>query len=112
MNDTAPVQSDVRPAQSRHEIVTRIKGAEAELRALHATALYVYGPAATDQLCATDDVHVFIDYDRDGPFSFVELIRAEELLKELLARSIDFTIRDGLDSCARSLVEAHCVRVM
>ena len=112
MNDTAPATRSYQPVTRRAEILERIRRSEADVRALHATGLYIYGPAAEDQLASDTDIDVFIDYNRDGSFSFVELIRLEELLVAMLGRNVDFTTRDGLERREHARIEATSLRVL
>ena len=84
---------------------------EAEIRALFVTALYLYGSAARDQLSTGSDIDVFVDYDLNGSFSFVELIRVGDLLETLLGRKVDFATRDGLHPRLRTQIEAKSQRI-
>lgn len=112
MNDTTIERlTATKPVCNRAEIIARIKEHEADMRALYATALYIYGPAADDSLTSESDIDVFVDYDREGPFSFVEWVRGSDVLGALLGRKVSFTTRDGLDRGMRADIEATCVRV-
>ena len=112
MSHVSDVEADVvGPAASREEVVARLRRSERAIRELLATSLHLFGSAARDQMGADSDVDVFIDYDPDGPFSFVELVRCGELLEKILGRSVDLTTRDGLHPRLRNDIEATCIRV-
>ncbi len=92
------------------ETLAVLRAHEAEIRKLGATALFLYGSAARDELGPDSDVDVFVDFERDGTFTFVELIRLEMLLKTLLRRDVDLTTRDGLHPRLRSGIVQSCTR--
>lgn len=58
------------------------------IRAFGATALYMFGSAVRDELREDSDVDLFLDYEPDGSFTFVEWSRLEEYL-EILGRDVD-----------------------
>jgi predicted nucleotidyltransferase len=79
---------------------------------LGATALYVFGSAARDELGPGSDVDIFIDYDPEGPFSFVELIQLQWLLADILQREIDLTTRGGIHPMLKEEIEHSSIRVL
>lgn len=99
------------PVTSRDEVLQRLRDHEADIRRFYAESLYVFGSAARDELGPDSDIDVFIDFDHDGPFSFVELIQAGEYLQSLLGRRVDFTTRDGLHPRLRDHIEKSSIRV-
>ena len=111
MTDTLDIKTTVKPAADRAEVIARLRAHEMEIRALLATALYLYGSAARDEMTDESDVDVFIDYDPDGPYSFVELIRGGDYLRSILGRPVDFTTRYGLHPRLRARIEISCFRV-
>ena len=111
MTTFADAKSAVQPARSRDEVIARLRRNEQEMRSLLATALYLFGSAARDQLSPDSDVDVFIDYDPEGPFSFVELVRGGEYLQEILGRKVDFATRDGLHPLLKDEIEGSSIRV-
>jgi uncharacterized protein len=102
---------DVAPVRSRDEVVARLRAHEAEIRGLGASALYVFGSAARDELTPESDVDVFIDYAPGSDFSLVEWVRLDEYLPQLLGRKVDFTTRGGLHRRMRDEVEREALRV-
>ncbi len=99
------------PVTNRDEVLQRLRDHEADIRRFYAESLYLFGSAARDELRPDSDVDVFIDYDMESPFSFVELIRAGEYIKTLLGRPVDFGTRDGLHPKLRHEIEDTAIRV-
>ena len=81
------------------------------IRAYGATALHLFGSAARDEMHADSDVDLFIDYNPDGSFTFVELIGLQEFLAAQLRRDVDLTTRAGLHPRLRERIEKSSVRV-
>jgi uncharacterized protein len=96
---------------TRSETIATLKANSREIRELGATGLYLYGSAARDELSPESDVDLFIDYDPASDFSFVELVRLQELIRQKLARRIDLTTRYGLHPLLRSDIEQSSIRV-
>ena len=103
--------ANVSPVASRAETIARLRAHEAEIRAMHASALYLFGSAARDELGPDSDVDVFIDYDSEGSFSFVEWVRLSEFLPDIVGRDVDFTSRDGLHRLLRDEIEREAIRI-
>jgi predicted nucleotidyltransferase len=99
-----------RPAR-RDEVIEALRSAREQIMAFHAEALFLYGSAARDEMRDDSDIDVFIDYDENGPFSFVELVRLGDLLKNVLYREVDVTTRRGLHPLLRSEIERSSIRV-
>jgi uncharacterized protein len=78
---------------------------------LGATALFLFGSAARDEMRPDSDVDVFIDYDPEGPFSFVELVGLHDLLQAKFNRDLDVTTRAGLHHRLKSSIEASSIQV-
>lgn len=110
MDEIATVQAEG-AVTSRDDVVAALRRHEAAIRGFGATALYLFGSAARDEMRPNSDIDVFIDYDRDGSFTFVELIRLEDYLQEILGRRVDFATRDGLHKRLRQHIEETCLRV-
>lgn len=111
MNDILDIKQHALPAADRAEVIARLRAREPQLRNLLATSLFLFGSAARDELTPTSDVDVFIDYDPEGPFSFVELIRLRELVGEIVGREVDLLTRDGLHPVLKSDIEQSSIRV-
>jgi predicted nucleotidyltransferase len=81
------------------------------VRAIGATALYLFGSTARDEAGGKSDLDVFIDYDRDSRFSLVELVGIKQLLEGRLGVPVDITTRDSLDPLLRSSIERSAERI-
>lgn len=100
------------PVRNRDEVLSVLREAEPELRVLGATAVFLYGSAARNELTSESDVDVFIDYDPDGPFSFVEFLEIRNLLRERLQRDLDLSTRRGLNPRLKSRIERTSLQVI
>ncbi len=96
---------------TRSETIAALAANSAQIRDLGATGLYLYGSAARDELSEKSDVDLFIDYDPSSEFSFIELVRLQELIRKKLARNIDLTTRAGLHPLLKDEIERSSIRV-
>jgi len=80
------------------------------VKALGATALYLFGSTARDEAAAGSDLDLFIDYDRGSQFSLVDLVGIKQLLEGRLGVAVDLTTRDSLDPLLRDRIEASAER--
>ena len=69
----------------RHDIIERIKARAKAVRALGATALYIYGSRVRGDERPDSDLDVFVDFDPDR-FGFVELVELEEIYLPALVK--------------------------
>ena len=97
---------------TRAETIATLKASSEQIRKLGATGLYLYGSAARDELSADSDVDLFIDYDPNGSFSFIELVRLQALIGQKLAREVDLTTRNGLHPLLKDEIERSSIRVL
>lgn len=100
------------PVSTRAETIAAIERNAEAIRRLGATALYLFGSAARDEMTADSDVDVFIDYVPDGSFTFVELIDLGDLLQHSMGRDVDVTTRQGLHPRLKSRIERSSLRVI
>jgi uncharacterized protein len=98
-------------ADTREDVLAILRANEAAIRNFGATALFLYGSAARDELTSSSDVDVFVDYEPDGPFGFVELFDLKYMLEDLLLRKVDLGTRKGLHHLLKSRIEKSSVRV-
>jgi len=95
----------------RQDAITALKGQAEAVRALGATALYLFGSTARDNATSASDLDLFIDYDRGSRFSLVELVGIKQLLEDRLGVPVDVTTRDSLDPLLRARIESAAERV-
>lgn len=81
------------------------------MRALGASALYLYGSHARDEARPDSDVDVFIDKDPARQFGFDEFMTIYFKLQEALGADIGYTTRDGLVEFYRPDIEREAIRV-
>jgi uncharacterized protein len=96
---------------TRDEVVATLKRTDAAIRRYGATALFLFGSAARDELRPDSDIDLFIDYEPDGSFTFVELLELKDFLSETLKREVDLTTREGLHPGLRARIEKSSLRV-
>jgi uncharacterized protein len=99
------------PVQSRDEVIARLRAHEAEIRAFGATALYLFGSAARDELTADSDVDVFVDINPADPLGLVQLSQMIRLLGGRLGRPVEVATRDGLHPVVRDEIEDTAIAV-
>jgi uncharacterized protein len=98
-------------AMTRSETIRSLQDGAGEIRNFGAVALFLFGSAARDTLRDASDVDMFIDYDEDSAFSFVELTRLKDFLEKKLGRSVDLTTRAGLHPRLRADIERSSIRI-
>jgi uncharacterized protein len=96
---------------TRDDIISALRDQASDIRALGATALYLFGSTAREEAREDSDVDLFIDYDPER-FSFIELIRLRERLSQVLGRPADLTTREGLHPLLRRDIEAEAIKVL
>ena len=97
---------------TRDEIMARIRSRAGDIKALGASALFLFGSAARDELRDDSDIDVFIDREPGARFTFVELTDLLFLLEEEFGREVDLTTRGGLHPRLRDRIEASAARVL
>ena len=95
----------------RREAIRALKAQTGPVRALGATALYLFGSTARGTAGPSSDIDLFIDYDLDGRFSLIELVGIKRLLETRLGVAIDVTTRDSLDPGLKGAIEASAERI-
>ena len=93
-------------------VIAKLKAHEAEIKALGATSLYLFGSVARDEALGGSDVDIFIDYDEASDFSLIELARLQQKLSDLLGGKVDLTTRTSLHPMIRPEVEASARRII
>jgi uncharacterized protein len=95
----------------KHEAVTALRKQSDAVRALGATSLYLFGSTARDDAGTDSDIDLFLDYDRNGHFSLIELVGIKLLLEQRLGVPVDVTTRDSLDPLLRDRIEGSAERI-
>lgn len=99
------------PAMRKHDAIAALKAQTEAVKALGATALYLFGSTARDGATGSSDLDLFIDYDLGRRFSLVELVGIKQFLEGRLGVSVDLTTRDSLDPRLRDRIEASAERI-
>jgi len=95
----------------RTEAVSKLRERAAAIKAMGATALYVFGSTVRDEAEDASDLDLFIDYDPSGRFNAFDLVGIKQFLEDELDIPVDLTTRDGLHPMLRHDVEQTAVRV-
>ena len=95
----------------RREAITTLREQAADIKALGATALYLFGSTARDDAMPFSDLDLFVDYDPAKKFSLVDLVDIKLLLEQELGIEVDATTRDSLHPMLRNEIERTALQV-
>lgn len=95
----------------KDDAIGAMRGQADAVKALGATALYIFGSTARDDANPVSDLDLFIDYDAASHFSLVELVAIKQFLESRLGVPVDLTTRDSLDPLLKDRIEASAERV-
>lgn len=96
---------------TRNEALKHLADRADALRALGATALFLFGSTAREEALLTSDLDLFIDYDQNRKFSLVDLVGIKQYLEDELGVEVDLTTRDSLHKVLRDDIERSAIRV-
>jgi predicted nucleotidyltransferase len=96
---------------TRDEVIARIQARADDIGSLGASALYLFGSAARDELRDDSDIDVFIDRQPDFKYTFIHLTGLQFLLEEEFEREVDVMTRGSLHPLLKSDIEASAIRV-
>jgi predicted nucleotidyltransferase len=96
---------------NRLDAIRQLTNRADALKARGATSLFVFGSTARDQTRADSDLDLFIDYDPQRKFSFVDFSALKNFLEDELGLIVDLTTRDGLHPALRAEIERSAERV-
>jgi predicted nucleotidyltransferase len=95
----------------KSEAVSKLKDHAKAIKAMGATALYLFGSTARDETNKSSDLDLFIDYDPSTRFSAFDLVGIKQFLEDEMEIPVDVTTRDGLHPMLRHDIEQTAVRV-
>lgn len=93
------------------DIIDRIRARSDAIKALGATALYIYGSRTRGEARPDSDLDVFVDFD-PRRFSFIELIALEDMLSHELGLEVQLGTHDALHPLLRHTIERDAIRVL
>ena len=95
----------------REDIIARIKAHAEAVKALGATALYIYGSRVRGEERPDSDLDVFVDFD-PAKFGYVELVELEDMLSRELGLKVQLGTHDALHPLMKPQIEREAVRVL
>jgi uncharacterized protein len=96
---------------NRAAVIKKLRRHADTLKALGATALYLFGSTARNEARTNSDIDLFIDYDPRGSFNALDLVAGKRLLEKELGIGVDLTTRKGLHPLVREQVEREALRI-
>lgn len=94
----------------RDSVIAVLRDHQAELQALGAVHVSLFGSVARGAQRPDSDIDVFIEY-QNPRFSLIELARLQEVIAGLLPVKVDVMTRDSLHPLIRETVVRSSVRV-
>ena len=95
----------------REDAIAKLQTFEPRLRALGATALFLFGSTARGEATPNSDLDLFLEYDPTSRFSLVDLVEAKHMVEDGLGISVDMTTRGGLHPLIKTNIEDEAIRV-
>lgn len=94
----------------RDHVISTLRQHSADLKALGATRLFLFGSVAKNEARPDSDVDLFFDFD-DPRFSLIELIALKERIAELLQAPADIMSRGSIHPRLRLSIENSALEV-
>jgi hypothetical protein len=95
---------------NRKEAIARLKGHEAELKALGVDHLYLFGSTACDEASEGFDIDLFFDHEK-GRIGLYELIEVKERTASILGARADIMTRASQHPAMKKRIEDSAVLV-
>ena len=95
---------------NRQEAIARLRGHEAELKALGVDHLYLFGSTARDEARENSDVDLFFDHEK-GRIGLYELMDVKERTASILGGRAHIITRASLHPALRKRIEDSAVLV-
>jgi predicted nucleotidyltransferase len=89
---------------NRNEAIAKLKGHEAELKALGVDHLYLFGSTARDETRKDSDADLFFDHEK-GRIGLYELIDVKERATTILGERAGIMTRASLHPALRKRIE-------
>lgn len=96
----------------RDEIISRIRKHADAIRAEGATALFLFGSAARDEMRDESDIDVFVECDPSRQVSLLHIIGIKHIIEDDLGRHVDITTKPGLHPLLRDRILHEAIRVL
>ncbi|MFH6782809.1 MULTISPECIES: nucleotidyltransferase family protein [Methylobacterium] len=93
------------------DAISHLKAHADSVRAMGATALYLFGSTARNEARPVSDLDLFIDDDPESRFNGFDLVGIKLFLEDQLEKAVDVTTRDSLHPRLRERIERSAVRV-
>lgn len=94
----------------RSEVIARLRGHQAELKALGVHHLYLFGSTARGEARPGSDVDLFFDHP-EGSLGLFELMDVKETAARILGCKTDIMTRRSLHPVLRAKIEASAQQV-
>jgi predicted nucleotidyltransferase len=95
----------------REDAIAKLQTFEPRLRALGATALFLFGSTARDEATAKSDLDLFLEYDPASRFSLLDLVEAKLMVEDELGIAVDVATRDGLHPLMKVEIESEAIKI-
>jgi hypothetical protein len=95
----------------RNEAIGELQARADAVKAMGATALYLFGSTLRDEASAESDIDLFIDYDEASRFSLLDLVGIKLYLEDELKIAVDVTTRDSLHPLLRDRIQRAALQI-